>query len=148
MLKLEWPMVDFKRKVINLPGRITKTGKPRTIPMSVGCEDALVALRELVAAGKAVYRLNPRFKTGEGKLRVWPVTIDGLRKVWMTCRIKTNMEHLHWHDLRHEGISRLFELGLTVPEVKSVSGHATFEELERYSHATASQVMSKLRGAA
>ena len=76
------------------------------------------------------------------------MTIEALRKVWTTCRIKTGMEHLHWHDFRHEGISRLFEFGLTVPEVKSVSGHATFEELERYSHATASHVMLKLRGAA
>ena len=148
MLKLEWPMVDFNRKLLNLPGRITKTGKPRTIPMSHKCEEALLAIQFLVANGRAVYRLNPRFKTGEGKLIVWPVTIDGLRKVWTKCRITTGMEHLHWHDLRHEGISRLFELGLTVPEVKSVSGHATFEELERYSHATASQVMLKLRGAA
>ena len=148
MLKLEWPMVDFKRKLINLPGRITKTKKPRTIPMSHKCEAALLAIQALVAAGDAVYRLHPFFKTAWGKLRVWPVTIDGLRKVWSTCRANTGMEHLHWHDFRHEGISRLFELGLTVPEVKSVSGHATFEELERYSHATASQVMSKLRGAA
>ena len=49
MLKLEWPMVDFKRKVINLPGRITKTKKSRTIPMSHKCEEALLAIQQLAA---------------------------------------------------------------------------------------------------
>ena len=58
MLKLEWPMVDFKHHVLNLPGRISKTGQPRSIPMSCKCKKALEAIRDLAAAGKAVYRLN------------------------------------------------------------------------------------------
>ena len=148
MLKLEWSMVDLHRKVINCPARITKTKQRRTIPISHKCEAALLALQELLLDGDAVFRLNPRFKTAEGQKYVWPVTVDGLRKVWSTCRVNSGMEHLHWHDLRHEGISRLFELGLTVPEAKSVSGHSTFEELDRYATATASIVVSKLRGAA
>lgn len=44
------------------------------------------------------------------------------------------IEDLHFHDLRHEAISRLFEMGLTIPQAASVSGHRTWASLKRYSH--------------
>jgi len=43
-------------------------------------------------------------------------------------------ERLHFHDLRHEGISRLFEMGWTIPKAASVSGHRSWQSLKRYSH--------------
>jgi integrase len=44
------------------------------------------------------------------------------------------IEDLHFHDLRHEGVSRLFEMGRTIPQVASVSGHRSWQSLQRYSH--------------
>jgi len=44
------------------------------------------------------------------------------------------IDDLHFHDLRHEGCSRLFELGWTIPQVASVSGHRSWQSLKRYSH--------------
>lgn len=41
---------------------------------------------------------------------------------------------LHFHDLRHEGVSRLFEMGLNIPHVAAVSGHRTWNSLKRYTH--------------
>lgn len=41
---------------------------------------------------------------------------------------------LHFHDLRHEGISRLFELGWSIPHVAAVSGHRSWQSLKRYTH--------------
>jgi len=41
---------------------------------------------------------------------------------------------LHFHDLRHEGVSRLFEMGWTIPHVASVSGHRSWSSLKRYTH--------------
>lgn len=41
---------------------------------------------------------------------------------------------LHFHDLRHEGVSRLFELGRTLPLAASVSGHRSWQSLQRYTH--------------
>ena len=37
-----------------------------------------------------------------------------------------------FHDLRHEAISRIFEKGLNVPEVASITGHKTASQLFRY----------------
>lgn len=44
------------------------------------------------------------------------------------------IENLHFHDLRHEAISRLFEMGKTIPEVAAISGHRTWGNLKRYAH--------------
>ncbi|MER9247590.1 site-specific integrase [Mesorhizobium sp. M0590] len=41
---------------------------------------------------------------------------------------------LHFHDLRHDGVSRLFEIGLNIPQVASVSGHKSWSSLKRYTH--------------
>lgn len=44
------------------------------------------------------------------------------------------IEDLHFHDLRHEGASRLFEMGLTIPHVAAVTGHRSWASLQRYTH--------------
>lgn len=44
------------------------------------------------------------------------------------------IEDLRFHDLRHEGVSRLFEMGLTIPQVSAVSGHRSWGSLQRYTH--------------
>jgi integrase len=41
---------------------------------------------------------------------------------------------LHFHDLRHDGISRLFELGEKIPAVAAVSGRRSWNSLKRYTH--------------
>lgn len=44
---------------------------------------------------------------------------------------------LHFHDLRHDGISRLFEIGWhngSIPHVAAVSGHRSWQSLQRYTH--------------
>jgi integrase len=41
---------------------------------------------------------------------------------------------LHFHDLRHEGTSRLFEAGFTIEQVALVTGHKDWKMLKRYTH--------------
>lgn len=41
---------------------------------------------------------------------------------------------LHFHDLRHDGVSRLFEKGWDIPRVASVSGHRDWNSMRRYTH--------------
>lgn len=49
------------------------------------------------------------------------------------CQI-LGIEDLHFHDLRHDGVSRLFEMGWNIPQVSQVSGHRTWTSLKRYTH--------------
>ena len=51
---------------------------------------------------------------------------------------------LRFHDLRHEAISRFFEMGLSVPEVSLISGHKDARMLFRYTHLKAEKVAEKL----
>ncbi|TIO23998.1 site-specific integrase [Mesorhizobium sp.] len=41
---------------------------------------------------------------------------------------------LHFHDLRHEATSRLFEAGFTIEQVALVTGHRDWKMLRRYTH--------------
>jgi integrase len=44
------------------------------------------------------------------------------------------IEDLHFHDLRHEGTSRLFEAGFAIEQVALVTGHKDWKMLRRYTH--------------
>jgi integrase len=50
------------------------------------------------------------------------------------ARLTTNLRitNLTFHDLRHEAISRMFERGMTIEQVRSVSGHTSLDQLSRY----------------
>lgn len=43
-------------------------------------------------------------------------------------------QRLRFHDLRHDGVSRLFEMGWNIPHVAAVSGHRSWQSLKRYTH--------------
>ncbi|WP_109512379.1 tyrosine-type recombinase/integrase [Pseudomonas ovata] len=45
-----------------------------------------------------------------------------------------DIEGLCFHDLRHDGVSRLFEMDWDIPRVSSVSGHRDWNSLRRYTH--------------
>ncbi len=50
---------------------------------------------------------------------------------------------LHWHDLRHEGTTRYFELGWGIEEVQLSTGHADYESLQRYVQKTTKDVIAQ-----
>jgi integrase len=50
-----------------------------------------------------------------------------------TCQ-ELEVEDLHFHDLRHEGTSRLFEAGFEIQQVALVTGHKDWKMLRRYTH--------------
>ena len=51
---------------------------------------------------------------------------------------------LRFHDLRHEATSRLFEKGLGIMEVASMTGHKSLAMLKRYTHIDAERLAGKL----
>lgn len=50
------------------------------------------------------------------------------------------IEDLHFHDLRHEATSRLFERGHSIQEVQLITLHESWQELRRYTHLRAEDV--------
>lgn len=66
--------------------------------------------------------------------RVFPCTQDAVSAAFTRACPPLGIDDLHFHDLRHDGISRLFEMGKTIPQVASVSGHKSWQSLQRYTH--------------
>jgi len=63
--------------------------------------------------------------------------------LWMRARNKVGITDLRFHDLRHEAVSRFFEMGMSVPEVALISGHKDVRQLFRYSHLNPENVFKK-----
>lgn len=112
--------------------RESKNGYSRTIPLSTAATAILT---------DAIGRMSDEDRQKNGRL--FPTTPIALRLAWDRLTKRAKIDDLNFHDLRHEAISRLFELGLTVPEVASVSGHRDMRMLFRYAHASHASIRAK-----
>lgn len=124
IVALEWRNVDLTRRTARLA--MTKNGRSRVVPLSTKAVEILGTLpdnTERVFQGFSTYSVKHAF-------------------VRLVARVK--LHDLHFHDLRHEAISRLVERGLNIMEVASVSGHQTMQMLKRYTHLRAEDVAKKL----
>jgi len=111
LLSLQWSNIDLEKAIALLPQ--TKNGSSRWVPLSPRASEILSVVR----------------KTDE---RVFPIGPDALRHGWDRLCRKAEIDGLRFHDLRHEAVSRLFEMNLTVPEVAFISGHKTPAQLFKY----------------
>lgn len=84
---------------------------------------------ELPPEALAIVRAMPR-----GDARIFPYTTDAVSAAFTRACKFLQIDDLRFHDLRHEGCSRLFEMGRTVPLAASVSGHRSWSSLQRYTH--------------
>jgi len=70
----------------------------------------------------------------ETEARIWPYNAESISTSFRRACDFLGIEDLHFHDLRHDGISRLFEMGWNIPHVARVSGHRSWTSLKRYTH--------------
>ena len=64
--------------------------------------------------------------------RLVPLNHRSVGAYWQRQLKLMGVEDLHFHDLRHEGCSRLAEDGLTIPAIQQVSLHESWSSLQRY----------------
>jgi integrase len=83
----------------------------------------------LAAVADAVLRLVPR---GLGDDRLFPFQSRSMGTFWQRQLKVLGIADLHFHDLRHEGCSRLAEDGRTIPEIQAVSLHESWGSLQVY----------------
>ncbi len=121
---MRWDHLDRRARVLLIPE--TKTGTPRRVPLSTA---ALAVLDGL-----------PRRLDG----RVWGMRPDSISQAFERVCKAAGIEGLTFHDLRHEATSRLFEKGLGLMEVASITGHKTMQMLKRYTHLRAEDLVGRL----
>jgi integrase len=127
ILGLEWSDISHNRRVISLS--MTKNGTSREVPLSPKAFEALMAWKKLAVADQPI---------------VFPMQAGSLEQAWRRLLSRTGVKNLRFHDLRHEAVSRLFERGLNVIEVSSISGHKELRMLKRYTHLSADDLVTRL----
>ncbi|KQO23460.1 site-specific integrase [Acidovorax sp. Leaf78] len=71
---------------------------------------------------------------GEGADLVFPFNARSVSAAFTrSCKL-LGIEGLHFHDLRHEATSRLFERGYSIQEVAQFTLHESWATLKRYTH--------------
>lgn len=65
---------------------------------------------------------------------IFPYSGESVSAAWTRACKFLEIKDLHFHDLRHDGVSRLFEMDWDIPRVASVSGHRDLNSLRRYTH--------------
>lgn len=74
-----------------------------------------------------------QYISGNGEL-LFPYEAGSISAAFTRACKFLEIDDLRFHDLRHEGISRLFEMGWTIAQVAQVSGHRSWASLQRYTH--------------
>ena len=75
---------------------------------------------------------------------IFPHNAKSITSAFRKGRERSTVEDLRYHDLRHEAISRLFELGFDSMVVATFSGHRDINMLRRYTHINANKVLQML----
>jgi len=127
LLGLRWSDISHNRRVISLA--LTKNGTSREVPLSTRAYEALMSLHH----NDSVDQYMP-----------FGMTISAFDQTWKRVIKRSGIIDLKFHDLRHEAVSRFFELGLNVMEVSTISGHKALSMLKRYTHLSADSLVSRL----
>ncbi|UNX66915.1 site-specific integrase [Klebsiella aerogenes] len=113
VLRLRWQDVDSKSKSILVRDRKDprkKIGNHMVVPL----------------LGEAWDILQEQPRRGE---LIFPYARANISKAFRLVKNSLGIEDLHYHDLRREGASRLFEMGFSVEEVAQVTGHKNLQTL-------------------
>ena len=135
---LRMGQVDLEKRIVLLTH--TKNTTQRTVPLT---RKATALFKEALANP-----VRPKKETdlvffgepGKDKIRR-PYNFN---KAWREIKSAVGMPELHFHDLRHEAVSRFVEAGLSDQEVSAISGHKSMQMLKRYTHLRAEDLVSKL----
>ena len=127
VLKVRWRDLDEAKRTLFIPE--AKNGHARTIPLTSRALSILVARR-------------PQDSTGNEF--AFPTTEDAVKMAWRRIMGRVDLSDFRYHDLRHEAVTRFFEMGLSIPEVALISGHRDTRMLMRYTHLKPEAVVMKL----
>ena len=121
-LTLKWIDVNLETRIASLYD--TKNGDDRHIPLT---KTAIQLLSNLTQSNEFVF----------------PISANCLRLAWERCSNKSNIKGLRFHDLRHEAVSRFFEMSLPISEVAMIYVHKDVRQLFRYTHFKPQSLIAK-----
>jgi integrase len=137
-------ILNLRTSQVNLASRVarltdTKNNSSRTVPLTMGAAAAFKAALENPLRPKTSDLIFFGEPGKDGVCRPYQFA-----KIWAGIKESVQIGDLHFHDLRHEAVSRLVERGLSDQEVASISGHKSMQMLRRYTHLRAEDLVAKL----
>lgn len=132
IFRVTWSDFNKRTKMLTIRDRKDprqKKGNDQEIPLlAVSGYDALTLVEEQALQRK------------DGDDRIFPYNHRSAGANFTRACHALEIDNLHFHDLRHEGTSRLFEAGLAIQQVALVTGHKDWKMLKRYTHLKASSL--------
>lgn len=124
-LNLKWEHIDAGKRLWTVP--LSKSGKPRHIPLSDGAAKFLDLARNTIGLRQieSTYAF-PSMDTGERLVDVG--------YAWDKARTAAGLRNVRLHDLRHSYASALVNEGRSIHEVQKLLGHANVATTQRYAH--------------
>ena len=137
ILNIRSSQVDTTRQIVRLND--TKNDSARTVPLN---SLAAATFRQIIDNPARPIDTDLIFfgEPGKDKKRK-PYQFD---KIWVDIKKNLGLKDLHFHDFRHEAVSRLVEKGFSDQEVASISGHKSMQMLRRYTHLRAEDLVKKM----
>ena len=124
--KVTWSDLNLRTKMLLIRDRKDpreKKGNDQRIPLlKVSGYDAMALIEEQRA-----------IRSNEDD-RIFPYVHRSAGTAFTRATRDLKIGDLHFHDLRHEGTSRLFEAGFSIQQVALVTGHKDWKMLRRYTH--------------
>ncbi len=106
----------------------TKTGHGRTVHLPTQALDAM--RRHLAATGPALP--SARLFTHRTGM---PLRRHHIAVAWHRARAEVGLHDVHWHDLRHAGLTHVASTGATLKQIMHRGGHRTVTAALIYQHA-------------
>jgi len=125
VLSLKWADIDLEQNLILVRHTVSKSKKPRLIPISSALRRLLVEQKLKTSWNDYVF-LNP-----EGNPYLRP---DALKRCFEGACRRANIVGLRFHDLRHTAATRMIERGANIVAVSKILGHADIKTTMRYAH--------------
>jgi integrase len=126
---LQWEDLDASSRTITIRARKHPTKKAtnhQKVPLTLGL---CVVANHAVDPIKIMER-QPSAWRREG--RIFPHAAQSVSTAFQRATKELAILDLHFHDLRHDGASRLFEAGWPIERVALVTGHRDWNMLRRY----------------
>ena len=118
IVRIRWEDINVEDRTVVIRDRKhprEKVGNDHTVPL----------------LGEA-FEIAMRQTKNASDTRIFPFNGDTISSTFPRAMQALGIHDLRFHDLRHEGVSRLFEQGYTIEQVSLVSGHRDWSMLRRY----------------
>lgn len=127
----KWQDFDPAERTIWIRGR-KHPRKPGGVDMKINLvRDVVTFAGNSVDPVELMHRQKTAYARSGPIFPYSPLTIDN---AFIRACQELGIEDLRFHDLRHDGISRLFEADYDIPQVAAISGHRSWRNLQRYTH--------------